>query len=152
MIIISANQSKWNNAKGPIRTQGKNRQTAPCAGKTRVTKSCLVLVLHLSGWMGGVSFFLGQSGSEVQQGQGCFRICSTLTRKLLFHLHNTFFSFISISAQRNRHKTVNLVILTSIGKRLISTTYPVWHPTCQADKMLPFRTRERPATRTCTPH
>ena len=57
MVIISANQSKWNNAKGPIRTQGKNRQTAPCAGKTRVTKSCLVLVLHLSGWMGGVSFF-----------------------------------------------------------------------------------------------
>ena len=57
MIIISANQSKWNNAKGPIRTQDKNRQTAPCAGKTRVTKSCLVLVLHLSGWMGGVGFF-----------------------------------------------------------------------------------------------
>ena len=76
----------------------------------------------LDGWR---EFFLGQSGSEVQQGQGCFRICSTLTRKLLFHLHNTFFSFISISAQRNRHKTVNLVILTSIGKRLISTTYPV---------------------------
>ena len=42
----------------------------------------------LDGWR---EFFLDQSGSEVQQGQGCFRICSTLTRKLLFHLHNTFF-------------------------------------------------------------
>ena len=26
-------------------------------GKTRVIRACLVLVLHLSGWMGGVSFF-----------------------------------------------------------------------------------------------
>ena len=46
----------------------KNRPNILKRGKTRASKSCLVLVLHLICWESGVSF-LDQSQSEVKQNQ-----------------------------------------------------------------------------------
>ena len=43
----------------------KNMQTPLKRGKTRVTESWLVLVLHLIGWVGSARF-LDQSQSEVE--------------------------------------------------------------------------------------
>ena len=44
----------------------KARENAGKRGKTRVTKSWLVLLLHLIGWKSGASF-LGKSQSKVKQ-------------------------------------------------------------------------------------
>ena len=52
----------------PMRTLRKNKQTARNAGKTRMTKWQLVLVLNLIGSESGASS-LGQSHSEVKQKQ-----------------------------------------------------------------------------------
>lgn len=49
-----------------MRTHRKYRQTTKSAGKTRVTKPRLVVILHLIGWENGASF-LAQSQSEVKQ-------------------------------------------------------------------------------------
>ena len=59
----------------------KNMQTPLKRGKTRVTESWLVLVLHLIGWVGGASF-LDQSQSEVEQNQWNLGLLSTLNWKL----------------------------------------------------------------------
>ena len=59
----------------------KNMQTPLKRGKTQVTESWLVLVLHLIGWVGGASF-LDQSQSEVEQNQWNLGLLSTLNWKL----------------------------------------------------------------------
>ena len=77
-VITTANQNKDKYHKEPMRTQSKYMKS----GKTRVTKSRLVLVLLLIGWEGGVKF-TDQSESVVKQNQCNPGILSTLSWKLL---------------------------------------------------------------------
>ena len=48
-VITTANHNKGKYQKEPIRTEGKNKVTCLERGKTRMTKSRLVLVLNLIG-------------------------------------------------------------------------------------------------------
>ena len=65
-VITTPIRWKENTFKGQWKL--KNRPNILKRGKTRASKSCLVLVLHLIGWESGVRF-LDQSQSEVKQNQ-----------------------------------------------------------------------------------
>ena len=73
------NNSQWEERKISWRANENSNLTR---GKTRVTKSWLVLVLHLIGWERGASF-LDQSKSNVTQNQCNPRLLSKLNWKLL---------------------------------------------------------------------
>ena len=73
------NNSQWEERKISWRANENSNLTR---GKTRVTKSWLVLVLHLIGWERGVSF-LDQPKSKVTQNQCNPRLLSKLNWKLL---------------------------------------------------------------------
>ena len=60
----------------------KENPTCLKRGKTRATKSWLVLVFHLIGWL-SVASFLDQSQREVRQKQSNAGLLSTLSWKLL---------------------------------------------------------------------
>ena len=73
------NNSQWEERKISWRANENSNLTR---GKTRVTKSWLVLVLHLIGWERGASF-LDQSQSKVTQNRCNPRLLSKLNWKLL---------------------------------------------------------------------
>ena len=78
-LITTVNQKKENTFKA---NEISNRPNCLKRGKTRATKSWLVLVYHVIAWENDASF-LDQSQSEVKQKQCSARLHSTLIRKLL---------------------------------------------------------------------
>ena len=80
-VITTPIRWKENTFKGQWKL--KNRPNILKRGKTRASKSCLVLVLHLIGWESGVRF-LDQSQSEVKQNHSNPGKLSTLSWKCLY--------------------------------------------------------------------
>ena len=66
-----------------MKTHSKNNQTCLKRGKTQATKTCLVLVLHLIGWVARV-LISGQSQFEVKQNQWNLWLLSTFSWKFVY--------------------------------------------------------------------
>ena len=67
--ITTANHIKRKSTQWTNKNSKQIHVTGAKRGKTHVTKSWLVLVLHLIGWEGGTSFFFNQSQNVVKQNQ-----------------------------------------------------------------------------------
>ena len=96
-------------------------------GKTRASKSRLVLVLRLIGWESGASFF-NQSESEVKQNQSKHNI--TFDIQLKTALASTEWSHLTNSSTGSKHKTtfihdfllsLSLSMTTTKDSRVISS-------------------------------